>query len=272
MKLAVFSDLHLDNNRSGRTHADYAPPVADDVDVVVVAGDTAAPCAAAMKWAHTAYPGRTVVMVSGNHEHYGQVFEDSMQSAVDEAHLYPDVHFLENREVVLDGVRFLGCNLWTDFNLHGTQPPSMGAAALFMNDYHVVYSVDPNGRPRSWTPSTTLAFHEESRAWLETMLATPFDGPTVVVTHTGPHPLSVAPMFSGDRLTPAFVSDLSAVIEKHQPELWVHGHTHVSLDYVVPGTRTRVVCNPRGYLRSEFGRMRFAPENAAFDPELTVEV
>lgn len=270
MKLAVFSDLHLDNNRS--KHADYAPPVPDDVDVIVVAGDTAAPCAAAMKWAHQNYPRRPVVMVPGNHEHYGQVFEDSMQSAVDEAHLYPDVHLLENREVVLGGVRFLGCCLWTDFNLNGTQPASMGAAAMWMNDYHVVGSRYPDGRARFFTPSTTLALHEESRAWLEATLATPFAGPTVVVTHTGPHPLSVAEEYKGDRLTPSFVSDLSAVIEEHQPELWVHGHTHSSFDYVVPGTRTRVVCNPHGYVRSEFGRMRFAPENTAFDPEKVVEV
>jgi Icc-related predicted phosphoesterase len=31
--------------------------------------------------------------------------------------------------------------------------------------------------------------------------------------------------------------------------LWIHGHTHESMDYTLAGTR--VVCNPRGYLPDE---------------------
>ncbi len=34
-----------------------------------------------------------------------------------------------------------------------------------------------------------------------------------------------------------------------QPQLWVHGHTHASLDYRIGATR--VVCNPFGYARDE---------------------
>lgn len=269
MKLAVFSDVHRDANWGAGP--DYAPVVADDVDVIVVAGDVTAPCSASMKWAHRHYPGRRVVMVAGNHEHYGQCYEGSMQSARDVAHLYPDVHFLEDGEVVLDGVRFLGANMWTDFALYGDTDDAMRAARQQMNDYFVI-STRVGGGLQRFAPEQTLALHQESRAWLETALATPFDGPTVVVTHTGPHPLSVAKQFRGDRLTPAFVSDMSEVIERYQPELWVHGHTHASFDYTVPGTRTRVVCNPRGYLRAEFGRVRGEPENTAFDPSLVVEV
>jgi predicted phosphodiesterase len=44
--------------------------------------------------------------------------------------------------------------------------------------------------------------------------------------------------------------------------VWIHGHTHESFDYVVNGTR--VVCNPRGYLRTE--------PNEAFDPLLAIDV
>ena len=31
-----------------------------------------------------------------------------------------DAHFLENNALVIDGVRFLGCNLRTDFELFGS--------------------------------------------------------------------------------------------------------------------------------------------------------
>jgi Icc-related predicted phosphoesterase len=61
-------------------------------------------------------------------------------------------------------------------------------------------------------------------------------------------------------VTAAFVSDQSALIEAHQPALWVHGHVHNSSDYRV--RRTRVVCNPHGY----------GTENPDFDGALVVEV
>ena len=82
----------------------------------------------------------------------------------------------------------------------------------------------------------------------------------MVVTHHGPHEKSIAPKFRDTLLTAAFISDLSAVIETHQPALWVHGHTHVSFDYAVGDTR--VLCNPYGY----------PGENRRFDPRLVVEV
>jgi Icc-related predicted phosphoesterase len=90
----------------------------------------------------------------------------------------------------------------------------------------------------------------------------PFDGKTVVVTHHAPHPISIAPRYARDALNPAFASDLTDVISQHQPDLWVHGHTHSSFDYVVPGTKTRVVCNPMGY----------DDENPSFDVGLVVEL
>ena len=61
------------------------------------------------------------------------------------------------------------------------------------------------------------------------------------------------------------VSDLSAVIEEFQPELWIHGHDHGSHDYMVG--RTRVLANQAGYPTQSGTR-----ENLAFDPCCVVEV
>ena len=65
---------------------------------------------------------------------------------------------------------------------------------------------------------------------------------------------------SGDPITAAYASDLDELIERTQPQLWVHGHIHASSDYFVG--RTRVVCNPRGYYPSQL--------NAGFDPALAI--
>ena len=116
-----------------------------------------------------------------------------------------------------------------------------------------------------FTPAHAREIHLRSRAFIEATLGAPHDGPTVVVTHHAPHPNSVHPRFVGNDASPGFVSDLSDLIARHGPELWVHGHTHDGCDYVVGGTR--VVCNPKGYgPRSAGGRI----ENAAFDPQLVV--
>jgi Icc-related predicted phosphoesterase len=61
-------------------------------------------------------------------------------------------------------------------------------------------------------------------------------------------------------VTAAFVSDMSASIEKHQPALWIHGHVHISSDYRVGNMR--IVCNPHGY----------GSENPQFNGALVVEL
>jgi len=66
-----------------------------------------------------------------------------------------------------------------------------------------------------------------------------------VVSHHSPSPRSVPDRFRDDPLSPAFSSDLESLILRHQPDLWIHGHTHDSFDYTIG--RTRVICNPKGY-------------------------
>ena len=99
--------------------------------------------------------------------------------------------------------------------------------------------------PRTLTPADTLRWHEASRAWLTERLRTDHEGPTLVVTHHAPHPDSLDPRFVGNRTDPFFASDLSDLIERHGPDVWVHGHVHKARDYRLG--RTRIVCNPRGY-------------------------
>lgn len=181
-----------------------------------------------------------------------------------------NIHFLENEAVVIKGVRFPGATLWTDFELFGDPSAAMITALEMMNDYKVVQTTK-DGKYYRFQPTQTKAFHAASREWLQAALATAHDGPTVVVTYTAPHRLSISPEYATDTLTPAFVSDLCAEITEFQPELWVHGHTHTSFNYTVPGTRTRVVCNPLGYIEGGYvGSRRY--ENGEFDRSLIVEI
>jgi len=97
---------------------------------------------------------------------------------------------------------------------------------------------------------------------LDEELRKPFDGPTVVITHHAPSPRSIAGKFRGNPLNPAFASNLEPIIVAHQPVLWIHGHMHDSFDYRI--SKTRVVCNPRGYFPNEL--------NPAFDPNFVIQL
>lgn len=261
MKIQLASDLHLDIlERSFSTHRVIEPAAAD---VLVIAGDIHRGTGAFAKFADWPVP---VIYVHGNHELYHQQYDDllaSMRAASSGSH----IHWLEQDEYVLDGVRFLGCCLWTDYHLYPDQEPAaMKEASERLLDHRVIET--PQG---CFTPQDALRIHQQSRAWLETKLAEEFDGATVVVTHHGPHPNSVHPRYAGSLLNAAFVSDLTPLVAR--ADLWLHGHVHDSFDYTVSGTR--VIANPRGYALNRAAAQspeQIAWENPAFDAGLVVTI
>lgn len=269
MRITVLSDLHLEFRRCGFV----APDV--DADVVVLAGDIHQG-AAGIAWARESYPDRPVVYVAGNHEFYGEDWL-KLPLRLHAAAAAGTVHFLEDRQVELLGVRFIGATLWTDFELFGQarMQDALAAAEAMLFDFRCIQH-DPLAATRPGAAQgsqegpllravETIKRHRASHLALQKLLEVPFDGPTVVVSHHAPSLRSVAPRFCTDLVSAAFASDLESLIEHYEPALWIHGHTHDSFDYQLG--RTRVVCNPRGYVSS-----RGELENARFDPELIIEI
>jgi predicted phosphodiesterase len=252
MKLNILSDLHLGLGT--------LPPPANDADVVVLAGDIARP-ANSIEWARQFE--QPVLYVPGNHEFYGSSIAGTI-GELRELTRHLNIHILSGDAAIVDGVRFLGATLWTDFELY--PEPERRAAAVasalrYVRDFTRITG-DDAGEP--FTPQMSIELHRRARAWLEAQLVQPFDGSTVVITHHAPSRGSVHSRFAGSPVNPAFVSDAEALMDGRHAALWLHGHTHDSFDYRINGTR--VVCNPRGYARNGIN------ENALFDPLLTLEV
>jgi Icc-related predicted phosphoesterase len=254
MRIQIFSDLHVD------VAAPRGIDVTPDIDAVIVAGDVCEGAERAFQRVREIVPMHVcVIMVLGNHELYGRVWREEFAHARAVAPLY-GVHLLENNTVVLNGVRFIGATLWTDYALFGNGYVALAMHAArdgLLDHRRITWAKHPWQRFR---PQEASILHRGSRDFIEAQLATPFAGATVVVTHHGPHPRSVHPRYRNDLLSAAFVSDLTATIEAGQPDLWVHGHVHDSFDYRIG--RTRIVSNPHGY----------GNENTDFDPGLVVEV
>jgi predicted phosphodiesterase len=169
--------------------------------------------------------GKPVLYVAGNHEFYGGSLQGTA-AQLEELAAGSAIRVLDQGSQLIGNVRFLGCTLWTDFRLFGEG--------------------------------------ERQPHWLARELAKPHDGPTVVITHHAPSRASIHPRFEGSLVNACFVSDAQYLLDGARAQLWIHGHTHDSFDYVQNGTR--VVCNPRGYARGGVN------ENLAFDPDFMVEV
>ncbi len=77
--------------------------------------------------------------MSGNHGFYRHNYQSLLKQFCDEAELYK-IHFLENKEVVLNGIRFLGCTLWTDYqNSKGmTQEEAMDSLEYRLTDHCLI--------------------------------------------------------------------------------------------------------------------------------------
>jgi predicted phosphodiesterase len=272
MKALILSDLHLE-------FAPFEPAPDLEFDVVILAGDIHSPAKRAVQWAVETFRGKPVVYLLGNHEYY----DGRLDTTLAEARRAADgsnVHVLDGDEFVIDGVRFLGATLWTDFELAIATPEgpvsdvsrAMRVATNLLNDYALIRTADESAEPGTWRDrqgrklqaADTLRIHKAQRAWLREKLSEPFAGPTVVVTHHAPHRGSLSTRYADDWASGAFVTELPEVFFD-VPVLWVHGHTHQHFDYRVRSCR--IVCNPRGYVNWS-GRI----ENQGFDPALTIAV
>jgi Icc-related predicted phosphoesterase len=254
MKIQIFSDLHVD--------VSSIKPISImlGVDLVIVAGDTCEGVLRAFDYLRQIVAVHIpILMVLGNHEYYRRFIPHELALARSHAAAF-NIHLLENEAIVLGGVRFVGATLWTDYRIFGesNQAAVMNACATGMNDHRRIgWQKQPWLRFR---PQEAALLHHQSKTYFAEVLATPFHGPTAVISHHACHPGSIHPVFMSDSLTGAYASDLSTLIEAHQPTLWVHGHVHHSCDYRVG--ETRILCNPHGY----------AAENPNFDGALVVEV
>ena len=253
MRIAVLSDLHLS--------VQDMPLPQPDADVVVLAGDIARP-AAAIEWARQfATP---VIYVAGNHEFYG----GSLEATICELRTLAEgsnVHVLEKDAIVLDGVRFLGCTLWSDFRIADSEQEQLDAmqqVSTMIRDFSRIRMDDQSGE--LFSPLKSRQLFDASVLWLDRQFSQPFDGRTVVVTHHAPSVSSIHDRFSGSPLNAAFVSRLESKVLSWQPRLWIHGHTHDSHNYMLGSTE--VLCNPRGYAKSGI------PENPAFRADLVIDI
>jgi hypothetical protein len=281
VNIQLLSDLHLE------THPHFTAAPVPGADLLVLAGDIGSyqsgsllgsldipdfglarfsPLPVARGGASWPTP---VFFIPGNHEYDGLDF-DATHVRLRETCERLGMVWLERESVVLDGVRFVGCTLWTDFDALTTDPsgkrevtPGEQLKARDKAFRAANFYLKKNHAFRAGEPMLAEAVREEglkSQAWLRQALATPFDGTTVVITHFAPSLISADPRYGLVPGTAGFCNALDDLLPL--ANVWMHGHLHCPTDYVAHGCR--VVANPLGYASKG--------EQATFNPAGCIRV
>ncbi|MBC8379728.1 MAG: metallophosphoesterase [Planctomycetes bacterium] len=225
MRINYFSDIHLEFG--------LLEVPDNDADIIVAAGDIGIGTQG-IDWLKAL--NKPVIYVLGNHEFYTHEYRHTLRLIRKQCE-GSKVCLLENDSFIFQGVRFLGCTLWADLFVEGSDKAE--ALGKTINDFRKIQFAD-----KSFDALLFSHLHKSSRTWLEQELAQPFSGKTVVITHHAPSEWSWnESAYSLKKL--AYCSDLKPLLHEYEIAAWFHGHVHSSVDYRIAGAR--ILCNPRGY-------------------------
>ena len=254
MKIQVLSDLHLE-------HGGAVPAHHPEANVIVLAGDLAPYTQGLVAklsefWATAPH----ILYVLGNHEFYGAEIDDARARLADECAAV-GIHLLDPGMVRIEGTRFIGATLWTDLEICGKADESGAHRRLRRGISDFAGAIRHHGR--NFSTWESVRRHWAARHFIEGELAqAELAGErAVVITHHAPSRRSIRRWFQDDPLNPAFASDLDRLIERYQPQLWVHGHMHDSVDERLG--KTRLIANPAGYAHEQ---------KRGFDPALCIDL
>lgn len=255
MKLAILSDLHIEFNI-------IELGIEPNTDLIVIAGDVSPNLNQAATFL-TSIP-LPVIYVAGNHDFYGAEYFSRLAD-MRKVYKNTNVIFLENDEVIVDGVRFLGTTLWSDFLDSGIKSnPMFNSAAIEsrrqwhminaekgMMDYYQI-KIPIGGFIRA---TDVVNLHNFAISYLERELTKEFDGKTIVVTHNAPTYKTSNPKFLNNSINPAFHNDLEYMFDTLPIDYWIYGHSHYDADMILGNTR--IIANHLGYPNEKLRSIKY---------------
>lgn len=213
MRIAYVSDLHLEFYQNWPKLPEEKP----EADIIVVAGDIHPQEKLRMEFLqsiHNAYH-LPIFAVHGNHDYYGGVFPKE-----------PKVGFK-----FVEGQMVAWATLWTKLD---------EAAYIHKGGLNDFFQID------GCTVGQWNIIHEKEVKQL-------FDlKPKIVITHHAPSYRSVPQEFKSSELNRFYATHLDHMIETSPTRLWIHGHMHEPVDYMIGDCH--VVSNPHGYYGYEHSR------------------
>jgi predicted MPP superfamily phosphohydrolase len=234
MKIIYLSDLHLDMHQDGGAGfiSDLNLP---EHDLVAIAGDFSE--AQHWRWKQNieelCNKSTHVLYVLGNHEYYSSSMEETdckahkLTQEINNLTVASKGIVLTNKELpFLNDLTILAGTLWFQ------DSPDQVLYKRFLNDFSLIERLEPE------------IYNRNKR--FDELLYGIKDEPSVVITHHMPSYKSADPKFMGSCINRFFVgAEFSNAIQNSSIRCWIHGHSHIAVDYMIGNTR--ITSNPVGY-------------------------
>lgn len=236
-RIALISDIHNELLRK----ADSLVPdiqIAQSADILVLAGDIDnGEFGAVYAVQQSERLGIPVIYVPGNHEFYG-VNPATALRRMQEVTAGTNVNVLHRDAITINQTRFIGATLWTDFTLLGDDKKGsvINYARERLNDFKEIQAL---------TPETMTEWHRADLDFLNSEMAKPFNGKTVVITHHAPLMRCLPELERRELKSACYANNLDSFIKKYKPSAWLYGHIHWPVK--IQEGQTQIANNAAGY-------------------------
>lgn len=254
MKLAIFSDLHVDINGISNVKYLVSKCFKPDIDAIILAGDIANDINnfnIFVNWLCEQWQ-KPILFVCGNHEFYSTLVTDiTVYEYIDKLkELTKNTNFniLQNDTFIHNDIKFIGATAWVNFNICQDKFSDMYSLSRYLNDFkYINFENDINNYQDICT--WMINDHTKTMNFFKKELKNKSQK-TVVITHHGLHKNSISSLYANERATCGYISNEESFIKKYKPDLMIHGHVHSQFNYNV--NDTRIVVNPIGYINYDY--------------------
>lgn len=253
MKIAIYSDLHVDINGIERIKTLVRKCFTSDV--IILAGDIAndnITYKEFINWLKISF-NKPIIIVLGNH-----CFYSTLKDRITIKEQYKiikgfcensNIHILQNESIILNDIKIIGATCWTDFGLCKHQMSDIKYISSIMNDFKFI-NFNQNKNNCYEIAKEMINEHKKSMKYFKKEIKNS-NLKNIIVTHHGLLPESISQNFKGDILNSAYVSNETKFFEKYKPLFHIHGHVHHSNNYKF--NETNIIINPIGYIDYEYG-------------------
>jgi len=239
MKLAIFSDLHLEAAINDKfmvgmiqemDHSSY--------DIAILAGDISNSAVKVSNFIKEFPKNKHIIYVLGNHENYSFIpMKENFERYQELDSEF--VHVLNPGTFEIENIKFIGATLWSSGLLLG-YPDKRHLISKYINDFRFFWDNDV-----FFSVEKMQELNDKEAKFIEEELNNN-NKKKVVITHFLPSQQCVAPQYVGDELTPYFCNDLDYLV--NNVDMWISGHTHTRMNIIHNGSNhTPVYINPLGY-------------------------
>lgn len=253
MKLQYISDIHLEYHSNNISPFENIVAKIDCCENICLLGDIGFPDTELYnEFIH--YCSKTwknIFLIYGNHEYY-QISNKApmtMNQINDLTRkLPPNVYFLNNSCLYIDKstnevfknintqqkenyIKIVGTTLWTDIDLK---------ISNLINDYRFIYTL-PGVK---LTPVDTKEFFKTSKDYILKELSEKIE--VILLTHHGVHELTNG-YYRGNITQSGYSTNITELLNFDNLVACINGHTHSSINTVMPDTKIKLLSNCYGY-------------------------